>query len=291
MFHEGQTLDFESSASANSATPAFHSETLFYPGKWRYFVHFYSNTFAPIHIILSLPCRERKSHNPPCVKNMISLPMRRWTMVGLALALFSMPFVIGLFTAFRVPLTTQNVLLREIILFALAGLVLLIIKRKERLGWDSVGLQRPALGNTAIWVMITFVGVALAIAVAFGFIKLFGLPVGSVDSKAYDALPTWLLLVVIIRAGFVEELFYRGYAIERLQSLTGSLIFAAGIPLVIFAVSHYRQGQAGIIIAMLTGAVLTGVYVYKRNLWITITVHFLGDFIPNILLPLFASKQ
>jgi uncharacterized protein len=222
---------------------------------------------------------------------MIALPMRRWTMVGLALALFSMPFVIGLFNAFRVPLTTQNVLLRETILFALAAFVLFISRKKERLGWASVGLQRPALGNTAIWVLITFVGVALAIALAFGFIKLFSLPLGNVDSKAYDALPTWVLLVVIIRAGFVEELFCRGYAIERLQSITGSLIFAAGIPLVIFAVSHYRQGQAGIIIAMLTGAVLTGVYVYKRNLWITITVHFLGDFIPNIVLPLFASKQ
>jgi uncharacterized protein len=222
---------------------------------------------------------------------MIAPPMRRWTIVGLALALFSMQFVVGLFTAFGIPLTTRNVLLRESILFVLAALLLFIIRRKERLGWDSVGLQRPALGNTLKWVLITFVAVSVALAVAFGFIKLFKLPVGSSDSAAWDALPTWVLLVVIIRAGFVEELFSRGYAIERLQSLTGSLIFAAGIPLVIFAVSHYRQRQAGIIIAMLTGAVLTGVYVYKRNLWITITVHFLGDFIPNILLPLFASKQ
>jgi membrane protease YdiL (CAAX protease family) len=103
-------------------------------------------------------------------------------------------------------------------------------------------------------------------------------------------LPTWVMLVVIIRAGFVEELFYRGYAIERLQSLTGSRIFAAGISLLIFAVAHYRQGRAGIIIALLIGAVLAGVYLYKRNLWITIVVHFLGDFIPNILVPLFASK-
>jgi membrane protease YdiL (CAAX protease family) len=150
---------------------------------------------------------------------MISRPMRRWTMVGLALALFSMPFVIGLFTAFRVPLTTQNVLLREIILFALAALVLFIIRRKERLGWDSVGLQRPALHKTLKWALITFIGVALALSLAFGFIKLFKLPVGSSDSQAYDALPTWVLLVVIIRAGFVEELFYRGYAIERLQNI------------------------------------------------------------------------
>ena len=116
--------------------------------------------------------------------------MRRWTMMGLALAVFSMPFVIGLFTGFRVPLTTQNVLLRETILFALAALVLFIIRKKERLGWDSVGLQRPALSNTTIWVLITFVGVAVAIALAFGFIKLFSLPLGNVDSQTYDALPT-----------------------------------------------------------------------------------------------------
>jgi hypothetical protein len=58
-----------------------------------------------------------------------------------------------------------------------------------------VGPQRPALGNTTIWVLIAFVGVAVAIALAFGFIKLFSLPLGNVDAKAYGALPTWVLLV------------------------------------------------------------------------------------------------
>ena len=89
---------------------------------------------------------------------------------------------------------------------------------------------------------------------------------GSSDFEALEALPTWLLLVVIIVAKFIEELFCRGYAIERRQSLTGSLILAAGVPLFMFAVSHYRQGSAGIIVALLTGAVLTAVYIYKGNL-------------------------
>jgi hypothetical protein len=39
-----RSLDFESSASANSATPAFHSETLFYLWETAYFVHFHCNT-------------------------------------------------------------------------------------------------------------------------------------------------------------------------------------------------------------------------------------------------------
>jgi uncharacterized protein len=61
------------------------------------------------------------------------------------------------------------------------------------------------------------------------------------------------------------------------------------VPLFIFAVLHYRQGWAGIIVALLTGAVLTAVYIYKRNLWVTITVHFVVDFI--LLVPLLATKH
>ena len=238
---------------------------------------------------ISLPLWRAKNQNPLRVKSMSALPIRRWTIVGLLVALFSGPLVSALFAVLRIPLTAQNVLFQTAILFACAALLLFIIRRKERLGWDSVGLQRPPLGNTAIWVVVTFVGVLVALAMAFALIKLFHLPVGSMDSQALAALPKWVLLVAIIRAGFIEELFCRGYAIERLQSLTGSLILAAGIPLFIFAVLHYRQGWAGIIVALLTGAVLTAVYIYKRSLWVTIAVHFVVDFI--LLLPLLAAKH
>jgi membrane protease YdiL (CAAX protease family) len=104
-------------------------------------------------------------------------------------------------------------------------------------------------------------------------------------------LPLWVILIVVIRAGFVEELFYRGYAIERLEALTGNRILAIGLPLLLFALFHYRQGWAGITIALLTGAVLTAVYLYKRNLWIPIMTHFLVDFVPNVAIPLFSSKS
>jgi membrane protease YdiL (CAAX protease family) len=168
--------------------------------------------------------------------------------------------------------------------------VAFIICRKEHLGWDSVGLQRPAIGKTTLWVLLTIVGAALAVALAFGLIKLFKLPMGSSDSAKYDLLPTWVLLVTLVKAGFIEEFFYRGYAIERLQSLTGRRFLAVAVPLFLFAIFHYRQGWAGIIVALLSGAVLTGVYLLKHNLWVNITAHFLADFIPNIVVPLFMAK-
>ena len=132
---------------------------------------------------------------------MIALSMRRWTVMGLAIALFSMPLVVGLFIALQIPLTAQNVRLREIVLFAFAATLSLIIRNKEHLTWGSVGLNRRPLGNSALWVALTLVGVVLAGSLAFGIIKLFKLPVGSSDSQVFDALPTWVMLVVIIRAG------------------------------------------------------------------------------------------
>jgi hypothetical protein len=114
----------------------------------------------------------------------------RWTVVGLVIAFFAMPVVLGLFSATRIPWTIQNVVLRELTLFAAAAGVAFIIRRKERLGWDSVGLERPAVGKTALWVLLTIVGVALAVAVAFGLIKLLKLPMGSSDSAKYDLLPS-----------------------------------------------------------------------------------------------------
>lgn len=215
---------------------------------------------------------------------------RRWTVVGLVIAFFAMPLVLGLFSATRIQWTIQNVVLRELTLFAAAAGVAFIIRRKEHLGWDSVGLHRPAMGRTALWVVLTIVGVVVAATLGFGLIKLFKLPMGSSDSAKYDLLPTWALLVTLVRAGFVEEFFYRGYAIERLESLTRNRFLAAAIPLFFFAIFHYRQGWAGMIIALLSGAVLTGIYLLRRNLWVTIIAHFLGDFIPNIVLPLFMSK-
>jgi membrane protease YdiL (CAAX protease family) len=200
---------------------------------------------------------------------------RTFTYIGLAIALFGLPLVVALFNAFAGPRTAGSTLLRELAIFALAAFLVYLIRNRERLGWDSV---------------ITILGCAAAIAASLALINLFGLRFGSADAASFDALPTWVMLLVILRAGVIEEFFYRGYAIERLEVLTRSRWLAAVLPLIPFALFHYRQGSGGILIALLTGAVLTAVYLYKRNLWINMTAHFTVDFIPNIILPLFMHE-
>ncbi len=99
--------------------------------------------------------------------------------------------------------------------------------------------------------------------------------------------PSLLIVTVsMLRAAVAEEIFYRGFAIERLQTLTDSKLLAALVPLCIFALSHYRQGVGGIIAVFVLGGILTAFYMKFRDLLANITAHFLGDFVLNVALPL-----
>jgi membrane protease YdiL (CAAX protease family) len=92
----------------------------------------------------------------------------------------------------------------------------------------------------------------------------------------------WLLVFIVFRAGVVEELFYRGYAIERIESLGLNRFLAVVIPLTIFGVAHWTGGWANILIALALGVILSVFYVWRRDLVANMIAHFLVDFIGNI---------
>ena len=97
----------------------------------------------------------------------------------------------------------------------------------------------------------------------------------------------WLVTLIVVRAGVLEELFYRGYAIERLQALGLNRYWAGTIPLVIFSVGHWTGGWANMVIALVLGAALTFFYLWRRDLVANMIGHFLVDFISNVLPRLF----
>ena len=83
------------------------------------------------------------------------------------------------------------------------------------------------------------------------------------------------------------EILYRGYPIERLNRLTGRIWPGAVISLIIFVVFHLPSGlghTVGLVLPI--GVILTGLYVWKRNLTLNIAVHFLTDSLILVLLPL-----
>jgi membrane protease YdiL (CAAX protease family) len=210
---------------------------------------------------------------------------RAWTYAGLIIALFGIPAAtIGFKLAGFTKADSGAVVVREFRVLALVALLMWIVRAGERLPLSSIGLKRQPVVPAILWSLAALCAFLAAVfACLLLILPALGLTYGQGGGPAVSMAVT---LLVVIRAGLAEEVFYRGYAIERIEALTGSTAIAAIVPLIMFAGFHFSQGVAGVIIAFTVGAVATAIYLWKRNLVILIAAHFLTDFIPNVLLPL-----
>jgi len=172
---------------------------------------------------------------------------------------------------------------------SLVAFLLWIVRAREVLPYSSIGIGPAGLWRSLGWGLVCLVPVVAGLAACLGLFSVLGVHYG--QGSAPLSVSLWATLLTVARAGIAEEVFYRGYAIERLEALTGKRWIAALIPLICFAAFHYRQGWAGILIALVLGGILTGFYLWKRSLVANIFAHFLVDFVPNVLLPLLAGAQ
>jgi membrane protease YdiL (CAAX protease family) len=204
--------------------------------------------------------------------------------VGLFLALFAMVLIRHAFVFFVPEITVASAILKETLIWASAVALLVIVRRGERLPMRSIGL------GTARWWKSILRGLVIAVvsaAIVGGLAYVTGYGHGP-GSAAFEKLPLWLITLIVFRAGVVEELFYRGYAIERLQMLGVGRFWSVTIPLVIFSLGHWSGGAANILIAFAAGAILTGFYLWRRDLVANMVGHGLVDFVANVLPRLFS---
>lgn len=202
------------------------------------------------------------------------------TFVGLAVALFGIVAVRELVHAVVPnPAGVTGVTLREALIYALAAGLLLYVRFVEGRSLRTLGFGAAPLWRSLARGLVLAV-VCLAAAVALVALTRYD---GGAAGKAFGALPLWLITLTVIRAGVVEELFYRGYAIERLEALGCPAWVAALAPLLLFAVFHWRGGVANILIAFVLGGILAAYFVWKRDLTANIFAHFLVDFVGNVL--------
>ncbi len=212
------------------------------------------------------------------------LSLTGYTVVGLIISLFGLAFF-AIWYRDWYGITIQSVVIRESLIFLLVGIVLWII-RKEGLTNESVGLRFTAVGKSLGWGMLFFLFSVAGILVCLLAMNYLGWKVGGEEGSAYKGIPIWVWFIMVTRAGIAEELFYRGYAIERLTALTGSKWVAISIPIIIFSLGHFRQGPGGILISFVAGSILTATYLWKKDLLANMICHFTIDFIPNVALPL-----
>jgi membrane protease YdiL (CAAX protease family) len=208
----------------------------------------------------------------------------RATWAGLAIALFAMVAIRQVFVFLVPEATFTSAILKETLIWVSALALIVIIRRGEHLPMRSIGLGTARWWKSILWGFV----IAIVSAVVIGglaYVTGYGNGPGS---AAFEKLPLWLITAIVFRAGVVEELFYRGYAIERLQLIGLSRFWSVAIPLVIFSLGHWSGGAANILIAFAAGLILTGFYLWRRDLVANMIGHGLVDFVANVLPKLFS---
>src|SRR4029079_7295891 len=169
-----------------------------------------------------------------------SLPTKvsRATWAGLAIALFAMVAIRQIFVFFVRETTFASAILKESLIWVSALALIAIIRRGEHLSLRSIGIGTARWWKSILWGFIIAIVSAVAV-LAIAHLTGYGHGPGS---AAFEKLPLWLITAIAVRAGVGEELFYRGYAIERLQSIGLGRFWSVAIPLVIFSLGHWTGG-------------------------------------------------
>jgi uncharacterized protein len=169
----------------------------------------------------------------------------------------------------------------ELIWWTLVALVLSYVRWVERRPLASIGLKKPGIWNILIGIaagIVLFAGLVGIYYVIFPAIHFKEDPHVTQVMNQMLAKPRWWRLTLILRGAVAEEILFRGYAIERLQEVTGSVSIAGILSCTVFALEHvgfWSWGHA--LIAGFAGAILTLLYIWRRNLWVNVIAHFVPD--------------
>lgn len=169
---------------------------------------------------------------------------------------------------------------REAIFWMLSLILLAYVTGVERRPLRSIGLVRPSW-RSLFW------GVAGGVLMLAGGVLFFTVLVPALGlPEKQDALqqltdqPLWFRLLIVARAATFEELTYRGFTIERLSELTGQRWLAALLSLAIFTFAHLSYwGWTHLIFVAYAASILTGLYLWRRDLSACMIAHFLTDLV------------
>jgi membrane protease YdiL (CAAX protease family) len=161
--------------------------------------------------------------------------------------------------------------------------------------WRQVGMASPANWSRTLLVAV-LAGCAMEALELFVtqpiLIHLFHQPP---DLSALDELyhhPSALAFALALTwslAAFGEELVWRGYVLNRIAEVLGSIrgrfVIALLFSSAVFGLAHYDQDITGVTENIIDGALLASLYLASgRNLWVPILAHGITDTVDCILL-------
>lgn len=91
----------------------------------------------------------------------------------------------------------------------------------------------------------------------------------------------WFLFTAIIGGGIREELFFRGYLLNKIKQLLpaskAGLWTASMIQILFFSLGHLYQGPLGTAVAFIMATLFTMIYLRSKSLWNVIIFHSMID--------------
>jgi membrane protease YdiL (CAAX protease family) len=197
------------------------------------------------------------------------------TGVGLFAALAGPPlFVLIPDRVFGVAPTLGIQILLQLLYCSLAGLVIWIVIRCERLPLRSIGLRRPDR-FTLVWGLVLLCAISALPLVTKPVVAIVGRRGVEEGVHRLAVLPLWFRTVIGLTGGSVEEILYRGYAVERLATILGNPWAAGALSAIIFGIAHIPGWGVGFALTadLPFGILMTAFYLWRRDLAANILAH------------------
>ena len=207
-----------------------------------------------------------------------------FTAAGFVLIIFVGPAVLFVFgQSYPTGLFTNTfIIIRELAVFLLMVILLLIITKGERLGLSSIGIHNHSWVKSILWGIGGYLACMALALMSIGILAHLGFAEVPTLSR-YKSVSVSVLVLVFLRAGIVEEVFFRGFLIERLQKFSSNKIVYFVLPTLYFGLLHFSGGMRGVVVAFVIGLVLGLVFLKTKDLKACIISHFLVDFISNVI--------
>ncbi len=209
------------------------------------------------------------------------------TIFGLIVSLFGVKYIGRIFNSFNFFGDTYSgqLIFSDIKKWILVLIIFIIILFWENRAFISIGFRETSYKSIIQAAILGVISVILAMFILGIVYNVLGLEEPDTLSNI-ASVPIMIKLMTITTAAVTEEILYRGYSIERINELSGSLLLAGIISGFIFLAIHYSDwGIAGAIPQVIFTIFLVSFYIKTRDLKACIVMHWVINFLMIIVLP------
>jgi len=166
----------------------------------------------------------------------------------------------------------------EVLWWVAVVVVLSYVALVERKPFSSIGFRKPSVSTLLIGAVTGVLMVLGVVTIFFVIFPMLHLAANKAQMQSILSTPLWYRVLLVTRAAVAEEVLFRGYPIERIREWTGNRWIAALISVAAFTYAHLSSwGAPQLIVAGFGGVLLTGLYLWRRNLWANMLAHWIAD--------------